>query len=120
MWGTPTPVARLFFEECAHAYGLTLPDKQLDHLSLKLIIKGNVVGVNYRRWFKRRADKFGVTGSIENTGRKDVTALVDGPADAVSALAYLAIQGPRKTSAPSSVTATHIDRLTSAEFEIIR
>ncbi len=106
MWGTPTPVARLFFEECARAYGVELPDKQLDDLSLRIVVRGKVVGVNYRRWFKRRADHFGVSGTIENTARKEVTAFVHGPADAVSALAYLAINGPR-SSGPTSVKTTH-------------
>lgn len=119
MWGTPTPVAKLFFEECARAYGLELPDKRADTLSLRLRIRGRVVGVNYRRWFAHYAQSFGVTGTIQNTGRRTVTATLSGPAEPVSALVYKACQGPRG-AIPTSVTVTHIDPVEREGFEIIQ
>ncbi|NDL57420.1 acylphosphatase [Phytoactinopolyspora mesophila] len=119
MWGTPTPVAKLFFEQCAKAYDITLPETQADRLSVRTVVRGKVTGVAFRRWFRRRAERFGVAGHIENTGRKEVTILMDGPADAVSALVYLAILGPRK-SGPTSVTTTHVLPFEDAGFRILR
>jgi D-alanine-D-alanine ligase-like ATP-grasp enzyme/poly-gamma-glutamate capsule biosynthesis protein CapA/YwtB (metallophosphatase superfamily)/acylphosphatase len=119
MWGTPTPVAKLFFEQCAKAYGIELAESQADQLSVRIVVRGKVTGVSFRRWFRRRAERFGVSGQIENTGRKEVTALLDGSADAVSALVYLAILGPRK-SGPTSVTTTHEVPYPGSGFRIVR
>lgn len=108
MWGTPTEVARLFFEATAREYGISLPPERADELSLALEVKGRVTGVGYRRWLKSHARRLGVAGVVKNTGRKSVSVRVTGDADAVSALVYLACKGPRR-SIPSSVTTTHID-----------
>jgi D-alanine-D-alanine ligase-like ATP-grasp enzyme/acylphosphatase len=118
MWGAPTPVAKLFFQQCARAYNIDLPEVQADRLSVRTVVRGKVTGVSFRRWFRRRAERFGVAGQIENTGRKEVTILMDGPADAVSALVYLAILGPRK-SGPTSVTTTHVAPLEETGFRIV-
>ena len=108
MWGTPTEVARLFFEATARDYGISLPAERADELSLALEVKGRVTGVGYRRWLRSRARQLGVAGVVKNTGRKSVSVRVTGDADAVSALVYLACKGPKR-SIPSSVTTTHID-----------
>ncbi|QSB04811.1 acylphosphatase [Natronoglycomyces albus] len=118
MWGVPTPVAKLFFEQCAKEYGIELPEKQLDHLSLKLVVEGKVKGVGYRRWIRKYATEFGVNGTVENTEENQVTIYLDGPADPVSALVYLASRGSRN-AIPTSVDATHVDRFEGTGFEII-
>ncbi|NEE04096.1 CapA family protein [Phytoactinopolyspora halotolerans] len=119
MWGTPTPVAKLFFEECAREHGITLPAVRSDRLSVQVVVKGKVTKVSFRRWFRRRAVRFGVAGQIQNTARKEVTVHLDGPADAVAALVYLAILGPRK-SGPTSVTTTHVPAFEGTGFRIVR
>ncbi|SMY13193.1 acylphosphatase [Brevibacterium jeotgali] len=115
MWGTPTEVARLFFEATARDYGIPLPPERADELSLGLEIKGRVTGVGYRRWLRSRARRLGVRGVVKNTGRKSVSVQVTGDADAVSALVYLACKGPKR-SIPSSVTTTHIDPFEADDF----
>lgn len=96
MWGAPAPVAKKFFEATAAASGITLPAQQSDMLTLRFDIRGRVTAVGYRNWFGRRARNFGVTGQIRNASRKRVEAIVSGPADAVSALGYLATTGSSK------------------------
>ncbi len=119
MWGTPTPVAKLFFEQCARFHDIELPPERADRLCVQIVVKGKVTKVSFRRWFKRRATRFGVYGWIRNTGRKEVTARLDGPAEAVAALVYLAILGPRK-SGPTSVTTTHSYPVDEPGFRILR
>jgi D-alanine-D-alanine ligase-like ATP-grasp enzyme/acylphosphatase len=119
MWGNPTDVARLFFDACAGAHGMRLPTNRTDELSVKIVIHGRVIGVGYRQWFKRQAVRFGVTGTIQNTGRKEVTAFIQGAVDAVSALVYLAIDGPRR-AVPTSVTTTHEPVVDHDGFHVVR
>ena len=118
MWGTPTPVAKLFFEQCAREYGVELPSKQLDNLSLKLVVEGRVKGVGFRRWMRRMATEFGVSGSIENTDEGQLTIYLDGPTDPVSALVYLASRGSKR-AVPTSVDATHVAPYSGTGFSII-
>lgn len=107
MWGEPSPVARRFFQSAAKAYGIPLPAQPANQLSVEIVVRGRVVGVGYRRWLRQRARRFGVNGVVANTGPRRVTARLQGDAEAVSALVYLAAGGPRK-SLPSSVTTTHV------------
>lgn len=103
MWGTPAPVAREFFEAtCANA-DIDLPAAPSDNLSVEMSIRGRVTGVGYRKWFRRRAVDFGLSGHVKNGGRGRVEAYVSGNADAVSALGYLAMNGPSK-AVPTSVS----------------
>ncbi|WP_261623336.1 acylphosphatase [Nesterenkonia marinintestina] len=104
MWGTPAPVAKALFEATCEDAGVDLPMTQSEELSLALTIRGRVKGVKYRKWFHRRACEFGLDGYVENRGRNRVQAVISGDADAVSALCYLAMQGPEK-AIPTSVTA---------------
>lgn len=115
MWGTPTEVARLFFEATARDYSIPLPPERADELTLAVEIKGRVTGVGYRRWLRSRARRLGVRGIVRNTGRKSVSVQATGDADAVSALVYLACKGPKR-SIPSSVTTTHIDPFEAGDF----
>lgn len=96
MWGTPAPVAKKFFEATAAASDIALPDRQCETLTLRFDVRGRVTGVGYRKWFGRRARSFGLTGYVRNASRKRVEAVVSGPADAVSALGYLATEGTTK------------------------
>src|SRR5699024_9703402 len=106
MWGTPTPVAEMFFEASAEAYGIALPEEPAENLSVEGEVRGRVTGVIYLRWLRRRAEALGVTGSVQRLNHRRVTARVQGRADAVSSFVYLASRGPRN-SLPTSVTTTH-------------
>lgn len=106
MWGTPTPVARMFFEASAEAYGIELPRQPAETLSVDVEVRGRVGGITYQRWLRRRAEQLGVDGAIQRVGPRKVLARMQGHADAVSALVYLACRGPRR-AIPTSVTTTH-------------
>lgn len=103
MWGTPSPVAKHFFEATCASAGIELPGEAQDELSLEMSIRGRVTQVSYREWFRRRAESFGLTGHVRNRGRGRVEAYVSGNADAVAALGYLAMKGPSR-AVPTSVT----------------
>lgn len=105
MWGKRSPVARQFFEATAANSRIGLPEKPSDELSLKLTVKGRVGGRKYRGWFYRHAVEFGLNGYVKNEGKGRVAAYVFGNSDAVSALGYLAMQGP-SSALPTSVTMT--------------
>src|SRR5690625_1293736 len=119
MWGPPSQVADTFFRATAAHHGIDLPSERKTHLSMDLIIKGRVTGVGYRWWFKRLADRFGVTGHIRNVNKRTVFAHIEGDADAVSALGYVASRGPRR-ALTSSVTMEHSPEEGCESFEIIR
>jgi D-alanine-D-alanine ligase-like ATP-grasp enzyme/acylphosphatase len=109
MWGHPVPVAEEFFLECARAHDIEILDEPADGLAVQATVRGRVTGVGYRRWLQRRATEYGVAGWVENHPRGRVVAHLEGPADAVAALAYLCVDGPR-TALPSSVTTVHVPK----------
>jgi D-alanine-D-alanine ligase-like ATP-grasp enzyme/acylphosphatase len=117
MWGTPYPVAKRFFEATATKAGIALPGEQATSLSLKLEIRGRVTGVGYRKWFRRKAENFGLTGYVKNLSQRRVDACVQGSADAASAIAYLAMEGPDR-AVVSSVAMSHIEEHPGEGFEI--
>lgn len=119
MWGTPTPVARLFFRAAADQYGISLPERPADTLSVKIEVRGKVTGVAYRRWLRRRAELLGIAGSVQNAGERKVIAHLQGQTDAVAALVYLASRGPRR-AIPTSVTTTHCEPFHQNGFKINR
>lgn len=103
MWGEPAPVAKKFFEVTSAHNNIALPQTPSDELTLKLTVRGRVSRGGYKDWFRRRAEDFGLDGYVKTAGRNRVEALVSGNADAVSALGYLAMQGPKR-AIPTSVT----------------
>ena len=105
--GEPRPVAREFFLECARVHGLTIADEPADQLAVISTVRGRVTGVNYRSWMRRIARKYELTGWVENVGEKRVQAFVQGSAEGVSALTYLAVRGPRR-AVPTSVRTEHV------------
>lgn len=117
MWGEPAPVAKCFFEETAREAGIELPEQRADSLSLKLTIRGRVTKVGYRRWLKRRAEAFGLTGYVKNVSDREVEAHVQGNADGVSAIGYLALTGPER-AVPTSVKMVHAEAEGLQSFEI--
>lgn len=117
MWGTPAPVAQSLFRAAAADYGIELPGERAEQLSVEVVVRGKVIGVGYRRWLRRRASRSGVSGGVTNTGRREVTARLQGSSDAVSALVYLAAAGPRR-ALPSSVSTTHVALTEAQGFQI--
>ncbi|WP_162301585.1 acylphosphatase [Nesterenkonia muleiensis] len=119
MWGTPAPVAKKFFEATAAASEITLPEHQSKRLTLRFDIRGRVTGVGYRKWFGKRARRFGLTGYVKNASRKRVEAVVSGPADAVSALGYLATTGTTK-AVITSVVMTPVEDPLMEQFQVMK
>lgn len=103
MWGEPAPVAKKFFEVTSAHNNIALPQAPSDELTLKLTVRGRVSRGRYKDWFRRRAENFGLDGYVKRSGTNRVEAIVSGKADAVSALGYLAMQGPKR-AIPTSVT----------------
>ena len=110
MWGPPAPVSRRFFEETAKRFNVALPPEQQDELAVKLVVRGKVQRVGYRRWLNRQADAFGVSCVTENVGDREVHAELTGPADGVAAIAYLAMDGPER-AVPTSVRTVPLERV---------
>lgn len=106
--GEPQPVARDFFLECARRYGVQIRDEPAPRIAVEMTVKGRVTGVNYRAWLQRRAERFGLGGWVRNVASRRVQAHVEGPTDAVAALCYLAIRGPRR-AVPTSVSVELVD-----------
>jgi acylphosphatase len=63
-------------------------------LTEHLVISGIVQGVGYRQWFRREADRRGVSGWVRNRADETVEAVVSGPGAAVNDLVREAMNGP--------------------------
>ena len=59
-----------------------------------LRITGRVQGVSYRAWTQDRARSLGLSGWVQNEADGSVTALIQGPEEAVAALIRAARGGP--------------------------
>jgi acylphosphatase len=65
-------------------------------ISRRLIVKGEVQGVSYRKHTRRLARNFGVTGWVRNLPDGSVEAFLEGEAAAVEALLAWCAIGPRR------------------------
>jgi D-alanine-D-alanine ligase-like ATP-grasp enzyme/acylphosphatase len=106
MWGTPRNVAYQFLLYCAKREGLALSEVPAERLSVKLQIRGRVTGVGYRRWFRRKAIEYGLTGWIANSNRTTAEAILEGEVAPVAALVNAAVRGPTG-AVPYWVVAEH-------------
>jgi D-alanine-D-alanine ligase-like ATP-grasp enzyme/acylphosphatase len=116
MFGTPREVASRLFSACAADAGYEPRDVD-DTLNVQLEIRGKVTRVRYREWFAEHARLFGLTGWIENQGKRRVIARIQGPAYPVSALASVAVLGPRR-ALPTTVRTTHVNEPLASDFEV--
>lgn len=66
----------------------------MDQLTEHLIISGIVQGVGYRQWFRREADRRGLSGWVRNRADETVEAVVSGSRAAVDDLVREAMNGP--------------------------
>jgi acylphosphatase len=73
-------------------------------------VTGRVQGVSYRAWTKRHAEAHGLAGWVRNEPDGSVSALIEGPPDAVGAMIEAMRSGPpaarvdRLTALPGAVT----------------
>jgi acylphosphatase len=82
-----------------------------EKLTQHLVIAGIVQGVGYRQWFRREADRRGVSGWVRNCADETVEAVVTGPRAAVEDLVREAMNGPL------GAKVDRIDRREAAEAE---
>jgi len=59
-----------------------------------LIIKGDVVGVGFRGWMKREAEKLSIVGWVKNRQDRAVEAVVQGEEESVKKIVELSKKGP--------------------------
>ncbi|GAA1410555.1 hypothetical protein AUR04nite_12550 [Glutamicibacter uratoxydans] len=117
MYGKPRAVAATFMDLCVDTYGMKVKAERSPELSVKVRVRGRVVGVGYRAWMHQLATEYGVRGYVQNTGKRSVTAVLTGPTDPVSALVAAAVLGP-KDAKPTSVTTIHVPATTNKTFVI--
>jgi len=66
--------------------------------SVQLTVSGNVVGVNFRNWAKRQADRLGVGGWVRNNVDRTISIEVEGSSDAVDEFIELVKRGPEQAT----------------------
>jgi len=59
-----------------------------------LIIEGDVVGVGYRSWMVREAERLNIVGWVKNRQDKTVEAVVQGEEESVKKIIELCKKGP--------------------------
>lgn len=59
-----------------------------------LLISGDVVGVGYRAWMQREADKLHIVGWVKNREDKAVEAVIQGDEAKIQTLISLCRKGP--------------------------
>jgi acylphosphatase len=62
--------------------------------SFHLLIQGDVVGVGYRSWMVREAEKLHIVGWVKNRQDKMVEAVVQGEEESVKKIVELCKKGP--------------------------
>lgn len=107
LYGEGREVARTLINECVSRHNLATTQRQ-DSLALQMLVRGRVTNVGYRAWLQRHARQFGLTGWVRNVHERMVEIVVEGDSEPVTALAALAVLGPR-AAVPTDVTTTHIE-----------
>lgn len=118
LYGEPRKVAHTFMNLCVERRGLNVNPERAKQITVRIRVRGRVTGVGYRRWMKRLATEYGISGWIRNTGPRTATAVLSGETKAVTALVASAVLGPRRAK-PTSVTTTHVPDINKTGFEII-
>ena len=62
--------------------------------AIKLIIRGRVQGVGYRRWFEQQALALALTGYVKNLDSGEVEAVIVGHFDVLQELISRSYDGP--------------------------
>lgn len=107
MFGKGRPVAKTMIRTTIEHFGLEADTERAETVALHLIVRGRVVGVNFRNWLQRRAQISGVSGWVRNLGKRAVEVVIVGPTDPATAVAAATILGP-KNAVPTAYEATHI------------
>lgn len=87
-------------------------DRTEDRKALVVTVTGRVQGVSYRAWTKSAAEARGLSGWVRNEPDGSVSALIEGPGEAVATMLKALERGPmlakvdRVTSMPGAVTET--------------
>jgi acylphosphatase len=84
----------------------------------KLLIKGRVQGVSYRKSTKRMADELRVNGWVRNLPTGEVEACFEGPRSAVIELTSWCKQGPPRSKVEEIVVEQGEFLAEFARFEI--
>ena len=82
-------------------------------------ISGQVQGVGYRDWTRRKAVGLGVSGWVRNLANGDVEALFCGPSDAVDSVLAACRRGP-PLARVDAVTVVDTDEAASGPFSVRR
>lgn len=107
MFGTQRDVARILMKACVEHHGLPTFPSSADEVTLRIIVRGQVTAVGYRRWLKRRADAAGLVGWVRNVAKRRVEVVLAGPTAAVTAVTASLVLGPPKAQ-PTSYRAEHL------------
>ncbi len=116
MWGPPRNVARHFLLYCAEQEGLEVSHSPAARLSVKIKVRGKVTRVGYRKWLRRRAKEFGLTGWVANADRTTVEAALEGDIAPVAALVNAAVRGSWR-AVPFWVAVEHVPTEGFSSFE---
>lgn len=117
LYGQGREVARTVINECAAQFDLHTTERQ-ERLALRMIVRGRVTGVGYRAWIQRHVQQYGLSGWVRNVQERMVEIVISGDAEPATALAALAVLGPR-AAIPTDVTTTHIEPPEVSGFEIV-
>lgn len=82
----------------------------------KIVIKGDVQGVNFRTFLKKIAGEMGVTGSVRNVPNGSIEILAQGPD--LNVFISHCREGP-PYAVVESVSVEEIEEFSAEEFEII-
>jgi D-alanine-D-alanine ligase-like ATP-grasp enzyme/acylphosphatase len=93
MFGRPRNVTRKVVGFYARRGGLDLLPRTRT-LAVRLSVEGSVVGVGYRAWLAREAEKRKLDGWVANTAGGEVRAVLAGRVERVSSVVSHAIRGP--------------------------
>lgn len=86
-------------------------------IARRIVVHGHVQGVFYRDSCRREADHVGVTGWATNEPDGTVSAVFEGPADAVDSMIAWAKQGSRE-SVVDRIDVEELDPPGATEFRV--